>query len=243
MALVVLDIGNSRIKAALFSESGEAKSITLRSPRDLTAWGDMPIAYVDTRMSPRWRDPLAELGALELLPELGLPFSSRYSTQLGPDRAAQLIAAWHAKRFPAAVISLGTAYTLDYLDAEGMHLGGVIGAGVSLRLRSLAHFTGRLPRVKPAPRVPLLATNTTEALQAGALRGLTFELLGWLKALPTPPQVVWLCGGDAPLLRPYLPTYAIFAPDLTLLGAWLWWHFLRGEWPSSAGSPSGHSFL
>lgn len=239
MALLVLDIGNSRVKAALFSDAGEAQPVMLRSPQALRAWTDVPIAYIDTRMASSWREALQKMGAVELGAELGLPFPTRYSARLGPDRAAGLVAAWHAKRFPAVVVSVGTAYTLDYLDAEGVHVGGVIGAGLLLRLRSLAHFTGRLPRVQPTADVPLLATDTAEALQAGALRGLAFELLGWLNALPAPPQVLWLCGGDAAWLRSYLPAYAIFAPDLILRGAWLWWHFIRGEWPSSAGFPSG----
>ncbi len=241
MALLALDIGNSRIKAAFFTDTGEAQPVALRRPQDLTRWTHSPIAYIDTRMDGRWRAYLQELGALELVTELGVPFPTQYSARLGPDRAAQLVAAWQAKRFPAVVLSLGTAYTLDYLDGEGLHVGGVIGAGLSLRLRALAHFTGRLPRIKPAPVSPLLGTDTTEAMQVGALRGLAFELVGWLEALPSSPQVLWLCGGEAPLLLPYLPSYAIFAPDLTLRGAWLWWHFLRGESPSLVGFPSGPS--
>lgn len=82
------------------------------------------IAYVDTRLSPQWRESLHAAGATELTSDLGLPFPTRYSPHLGPDRAAQLVAAWYAQQFPAVVLSLGTAYTLDYLDAEGRHVEG-----------------------------------------------------------------------------------------------------------------------
>lgn len=105
MALLVVDIGNSRVKAALFSKTGEAQPISLRRPRELSAWASHSIAYVDTRLSPQWRESLHAAGATELTSDLGLPFPTRYSPHLGPDRAAQLVAAWYAQQFPAVVLS------------------------------------------------------------------------------------------------------------------------------------------
>nr|BAL56518.1 hypothetical conserved protein [uncultured Bacteroidetes bacterium] len=224
MALVV-EIGNTRVKVATFHEKKLIRTAILESPGELEEWIEKPIVFLDTRRSPLWREALRSYGAEELTTTLGVPFPTRYSTELGPDRAAALTAVWAEKRFPATLISLGTACVVDYLDATGYHQGGVITAGLSLRLWALAHRTGRLPLVEPAPTPPPLGTTTQEALQSGCLRGLAHELAGWIQQLG--PASLWITGGEAPLLLPYLPSHAIFAPTLILTGAWLWWLYLQ----------------
>lgn len=225
MALIV-EVGNSRVKAALFPSQHPPEVLLLRDPTELEAWTSSSVAFLDTRNDPIWRAALERLGAQELTVAQGLPFRSEYSSQLGPDRAAQLVAAWEAGGFPALVISLGTACVLDYLDKDGVHRGGVITSGLHARLWALHHRTGRLPLVAPTENPPLLGQDTPEALQA-ALYGLVWELQGWIRRLG--PQTLWLTGGEADKIRPYLPPGSIFAPDLTLTGAWLWWQFLQGR--------------
>lgn len=226
MALVI-DLGNSRTKAAYFPSEGPPEVFTLDNPSDLQDRATDPVVFLDTRSDPVWRAALAQLGAEELKVDRGMPFHSEYSSRLGPDRAAQLVAAWEAKGFPALVISLGTACVLDYLDREGVHRGGIIAAGMHLRLWALHQRTGRLPLVSLTKRPPLLGQDTPQALQSAALHGLVWELHGWIHELA--PQTIWLTGGEAEKIRPYLPVSSIFAPDLTLMGAWLWWQFLQGR--------------
>mgnify|MGYP000106106582 CR=1 FL=1 len=226
MALVI-ELGNSRTKMARFPAEAPPTVVTLKSPPELEKWAGEQIVFLDTRSDPVWRAALARLGAQELRTAQGLPFRTAYSTRLGPDRAAQLVAAWQAKSFPALVISLGTACVLDYLDKDGVHRGGIIAPGLHLRLWALHHRTGRLPLVAPIENPPLLGQDTPEALQSAALYGLAWELQGWIRQLN--PQTLWLTGGEAEKIRPYLPSGSIFAPDLTLTGAWLWWQFLQGR--------------
>lgn len=227
-----VDIGNSSVKAALFSEEGAMlQSFPLAEPSELFTIKASKIAYIDTRLDTAWRSALESQGAIELVAEKGLPFPSQYSERLGPDRAAQLIAVWAMGRFPAVIVSLGTACTIDYMDESGQHQGGMITAGINLRLWALAQRTGRLPQVSPLPDAPLLGKDTEEAIRAGVIGGFQRELSAQLERLR---QIsgdfsLWITGGEADLLKTTLPAGAIFAPELTLRGVWLWQRFLASS--------------
>ncbi len=85
--------------------------------------------------------------------------------QLGADRWAALIAAWHLHRGPSLVVTAGTATTVDILSASGYFRGGLILPGVDLMKRSLADNTAGLPlgagRYAEEPR------NTIDAIESG----------------------------------------------------------------------------
>lgn len=235
-----LDIGNSTVKGAFFLGDGTLwKLQTFTAPEELTQLTVCHIAYIDTRMDGSWREMLARVGAEELHPEKGLPFPTDYSQRLGPDRAAQLVAAWETRRFPAVILSVGTACTVDYLDAQGRHRGGSITAGIHLRLQVLAEKTGRLPAVSPTPTVPLLGQDTEEAIQAGVVGGFRSEIAGRLAHLREVlgDFTLWVTGGEMDLVRMALPSDAIFAPELTLRGVWLWQRFLHSSGDSSHTIP------
>ncbi len=64
--------------------------------------------------------------------------------QLGSDRWAALIAAWHLVRRTCLVVNSGTATTIDALSARGEFVGGLILPGVELMQRSLCDATVQL---------------------------------------------------------------------------------------------------
>jgi type III pantothenate kinase len=132
------------------------------------------------------------------------------------------------------LLSLGTACVIDYFNPAGIHEGGIITAGAHLRVWALSQRTGQLPLVEPEIPSKLWGTDTPDALRAGAIHGLGLEIQGWIRSLMgNKAGLLWVSGGEAPLVKPYLPSNAIFAPDLTLRGAWLWWHYLQqGRFPS-----------
>lgn len=231
-----IDIGNSTVKGAFFSEGGELLKLQrFSTPYEVIQLAGKPITYIDTRLDEEWRKVLLELGAEELHVGRGIPFPTDYSQQLGPDRAAQLVAAWVARRFPAVVLSVGTACTIDYLDREGHHRGGSITAGIRLRLGALAEKTGRLPALLPRSEVSLLGLNTEEAIQAGVVGGFQAEIAGQITRLRQRlgDFTLWVTGGEIEFIRMALPADAIFAPELTLRGVWLWQRFLHSSGDSS----------
>ncbi len=105
--------------------------------------------------------------------------------QLGADRWAALVAAWHRAGCYRTVCaaSIGTAVTLDLVDQDGYHRGGLIAPGPALMLDSLLGRTADIAaraasgtrgprRAKPEPDhelVPPLADATQAAIEEGCL--------------------------------------------------------------------------
>lgn len=88
--------------------------------------------------------------------------------QLGADRWAALIGAWHLHPGPSLVINAGTATTVDVLDANGVFLGGLILPGLELMRTSLARNTAKLKY--PPGSVRELPRNTADAIASGCLQ-------------------------------------------------------------------------
>jgi len=93
-----------------------------------------------------------------------------HPNRLGTDRWVALIGARHrvlatgAPR-PALVVMVGTAVTVDALDASGRFLGGLILPGFGLMLRALEMGTAGLKA--PTGEVRDFPTNTSDALMSG----------------------------------------------------------------------------
>lgn len=135
--------------------------------------------------------------------------------KLGVDRWLALIAARHFYAVPACVVDCGTAITVDLIDAQGNHLGGLISAGLALMKKSLAHGTDALP-FSDTP-YPLEAANFTEA---AIYSGTLLAVVGFIEQVIAKHGnvSVILTGGDAALIAPHLSIKAIVDPDLVLRG-------------------------
>ena len=233
---LALDIGNSRIKAALIHEGHPIQVFTPRTRHQLRRWRQqyphLPLYAIDTRNHPRWKALLSELHACSLEITAGVPFPTHYAATLGPDRCAALSALFYTAQKPLLYLSFGTALTGDILDAQGTHLGGFISPGLHLRLKALHQHTGRLPRLSPPLSLPpLWGTSTPEAIWIGTFRALISEIQSYLSTLQTTlgPHHLYISGGEASLIAPFLPQPVTFVPDLTLIGVWYWQRFLFGD--------------
>ena len=89
--------------------------------------------------------------------------------QLGSDRWAALIAAWHLVGGACLVVNSGTATTIDALSARGEFIGGLILPGVELMQRSLSGATAQLQVAQAGEYAPF-PLNTADALYSGALQ-------------------------------------------------------------------------
>lgn len=133
-----------------------------------------------------------------------------HPSRLGADRWVAVIGArWHVlnsgDRRPALVVMVGTAVTVDALDASGHFLGGFILPGHGIMLRALESGTAGL-RV-PTGEVRDFPTNTSDALTTGG----TFAIAGAIDrmhrnieqrcgAAPS----CWLTGGAGWKMAPHL---------------------------------------
>lgn len=245
---LVLDIGNTRTKAALFANGRALRyGFPASGPEALGPWlkdarparialagsGDISEAFISFLQQ---LAPVTRLGG-----QSPSPLLSTYSTPatLGVDRSANAVAAW--RMFPdraSLSIDLGTCITYDVVDATGTYRGGAISPGLSMRAEAMHTYTARLPKVEVAA-VPLLGTDTVGALQSGVFNGVVAELHGYSKTFRQqwPDLAVVLTGGDAPLVLPALGSRIFADPLLTLRGlhALLEHQHALGVGPAGAG--------
>ena len=111
--------------------------------------------------------------------EAGLHNDYDHPTRLGADRWVAMIGAWHRmlaqenqQPRPVVVSMVGTAVTIEAIDARGHFLGGLILPGHGIMLRALESGTAGLH--VPTGEVRAFPTNTSDALTSGG----TFAIAG-----------------------------------------------------------------
>lgn len=138
---------------------------------------------------------------LRFSPDTPIPISNRYRTPetLGSDRLAAVIGASSLKPGKdLLIIDAGTCITYEVIDARGNYWGGNIAPGMQMRLRALHEFTARLPLVEAEGEVPGMGYNTETAIRSGVLRGMKYEIEGYIKSMRSkfPRLQVFLTGGN-----------------------------------------------
>ena len=101
----------------------------------------------------------------------GVTNAYREPGSLGVDRWAAIVAAHHRTENPVCVIDCGTAITLDVVDADGKHLGGLIAPGLAMMRRSLVQETAAIgPMPDGADGLQsLFSRNTIEGVNSGVM--------------------------------------------------------------------------
>lgn len=142
---------------------------------------------------------------------------SAYQSPLGEDRAVCCFAALAKYPPPLVVVDLGTATTINCLNAKGVFLGGAILAGITTGLHALAARTALLPSVMDFSEVPLIGNNTRENLLSGAVVGGAGAVEGYINRVGTQlggiPKII-LTGGNAPLILPHCRFDFVHEPHL-----------------------------
>ncbi len=124
------------------------------------------------------------------------------SSQLGSDRWAAMIAAWHLVKKACLIVNCGTATTIDTLSGQGEFLGGLILPGVELMQHSLVTATAGLKSAQGMYTTHPL--NTADALYSGAIQASCGAIERQYASLNDNNAPVVLSGGAAKLLQPYL---------------------------------------
>lgn len=143
--------------------------------------------------------------------------------KLGVDRWLAMLGGRALEPRPLCVVSVGTAMTIDGLDANGQHLGGVIVPGPDLMVSSLLKNTSDIAQRAAGgqARDELFADNTLGAIQQGAVQALaalverTLETLR--KQLGEAP-VLLLTGGGSSRIQAAIHSPGREIPDLVLRG-------------------------
>ena len=189
MRILAIDAGNTRIKWGLHDGEGwlvQDWIATARAGAMGSRWARL--ARAETAIACNVAGEAARRALVAAARRLGLPLRlvasrqrqcgvvSSYDrpAQLGADRWAALIGAWHLFRGACVVVNVGTTMTVDALTGEGVFLGGLIVPGPDLMRTSLARNTAGLrPRSGdyvffPGGTEDAIASGTINAL-AGAI--------------------------------------------------------------------------
>lgn len=206
--ILLLDIGNTRAKAALWQEG------TLSGPFDFPAnLPDAPVRvlFASVANDERLQQLKAEM-ALEAVPwqqvcsgaeKNGLRSAYAKPETLGVDRWLAMLGA--RVLLPATellVVDAGTALTVDHLDATGQHLGGWIVPGIRLQQKAVTNYTARVFNRDEESYSLQFATDTAGCLQNGVFAAIlaVIRQAKW----QAPQAKLLITGGDAPLLLPFL---------------------------------------
>ena len=141
--------------------------------------------------------------------------------RLGIDRWLAVIAAWHKYGSPACIVSCGTAVTIDGLDDQGRHLGGLIMPGISMMQKSLHKTTSAIPYIKDIQSSAGLASNTEQAVVTGctmAVVSLIEHVLRDMQRLHGGKLKCLITGGDSERVMNFLIDEFIHEPYLVLDG-------------------------
>lgn len=249
-ALLLADCGNSRIKWAMAVGSGlEIGPAFSSAPAGLEAaldraWrgldppaavrvsnvaGPDVAAVLEDWVFRHWRLPVRF--ARSRREAGGVLNGYANPRQLGVDRWLGLLGLARHHALPAYVVDCGTAVTLDFLDGQRRHQGGLILPGLSTMARSLQSGTHALDiELSGLPPEQGLARDTATAIRSGcimAVAGFIERMHAQLRDEYGSEPACILTGGDAGLLGDYLSIS--FRRDVALV--------LRGLWVEAESDP------
>jgi type III pantothenate kinase len=227
--LLTVDIGNTRLRAALWQGDALTAEWNVTYAAGAPAWGrrwrraledvravstsplQVEVASVAPRRLAAVRRALdaVAVGSVHVVTwRDAWPFDLAVDTPttVGVDRLAN-VAGLVAYGFSRGVaVDLGTAITVDILD-NGAFQGGMIAPGPTLQARALHEHTAALPLVDVVVEAPLIGRDTPGAIQAGVMHTTIAGVAAVVRRLarrlgPTTPIV--LTGGWASRLAPAL---------------------------------------
>ncbi|MEJ7692824.1 type III pantothenate kinase [Daejeonella sp.] len=236
MSHLVIDIGNSRTKIAIFDDHKLVKNDVLEDLTEEKLRDYLKENSIQQSIISSVRDGIERLENVLIEQTVYIRFSAALNTNinnqykspetLGLDRLAGVIGA--KALYPGEnclVIDLGTCITYDAIDNDNVYKGGSISPGLNMRLRAMHELTGRLPLIPLDDFDGSEGNNTGTSMLSGVVNGTFLEMAGFIeqyRAQYSELRVI-LCGGDANFFDTRLKN-SIFAhtlktePDLVLIG-------------------------
>ena len=234
--LLVFDVGNSRLKAALYDGDRPIARVSLSGVQAVT----QVVNVLKSRFAPmgapdqclvasvvRGADEVireAVQQVWELMPQvvdtemdLGIDVAVPRPDYVGIDRLLQASEAFRVCAGSVVVAAFGSALTVDLVTADGVFRGGTIAPGLGMGLRALHDETSLLPQVVLQPPGSAVGTDTTSCIRAGIVygaAGAVERLFGEL--VPDGRATLVLTGGDAEVIAPFINYSHRVEPDLVM---------------------------
>lgn len=186
---LILDVGNSLLKIALFKKSQLIQKFKFsenykRNIEDIISKNNVTHSIISNvgRIDDSIINILKESTNLLLVSnQLKFPFKNLYKSKntLGQDRLALVSAA--AFKFPkenVLIVDAGSCITYDFKNNNNEYLGGGISPGILMRFKSLNTFTSNLPLIDFDSIHQLIGNNTKNSINSGVINGTISEING-----------------------------------------------------------------
>jgi type III pantothenate kinase len=213
--LLAVDVGNTKIKAAVFKDDTLSGRFVFNAVEAVKAIENIFAKYPTinaailssvVNASPEVLQTLENRVAfITVNHDTPVPFKNLYSTPhtLGIDRI--VLSSGAVLNHPAQnrlVIDAGTCITYDFIDDNDRYYGGAISPGIRLRYEALHNFTAKLPLLHREMPESVTGKSTAQSIHSGVVNALVFEIQGFIDYYENKYDnlVVILTGGDAEFL-------------------------------------------
>jgi len=229
--LLAIDVGNTRIKGAVFEKDNLVESFVFSKNelekkienilKNFPNVQDLAVASVGNLSKSDFLNFGESLKIHFISNEDRFPFENNYATPktLGIDR--MVLASGAVLQFPKQnrlVIDAGTCITYDFIDANDNYLGGAISPGFRLRYEALHNFTAKLPLLTLENPDHFIGNSTQQSIHSGVVNGMIYEIDGFINQYKEEYTkfTIILTGGDTEFLAKRLKN-TIFANSNFLL--------------------------
>lgn len=233
---LLVDIGNQYVKWSLGNkqgsfESSPSSSLDLQFADQLRPLDGVTGVYfvnvAGREVSEKfrsWAGSIWNLDTVEVLPQpeqCGVKNHYRQTHQLGADRWAAAIGAWHTTRTATVFVDCGTAVTVDALSDSAEFVGGSIMPGIRLSQESLHRRAPGISESSDLMPASIPARATVEAVSTGVI----FSLVGGIELLVDKyceitgeSSRLLITGGDAQIIQKHASKKFEYVPNLVLEG-------------------------
>lgn len=228
---LVLDFGNTRVKAALFGDGQLQQFQSFSNTQQLMSSsllqqniqncviGSVTKAHegIEAQLSSKFHTYIFN-------GDSKIPLKNLYKSArtLGSDRIAASVGAFSI--YPnqnVLTIDAGTCIKYNFVNQQNEYLGGAISPGIPMRLRAMHDYTAALPLVEIDKNYELLiGQSTNDSLLSGALIAATCEVDGMIARYQDlyPQLLVLITGGDGDYLCSHLKSRFFANQHLILHG-------------------------
>lgn len=232
--VLLIDLGNSRLSWAFYSggilsaanSCSTMAEISLEIEAEWRGISPVPVYIANVagselqQMLLRWFETHWNTSPVLLQSQRlahGVTNAYQKPQELGVDRWLGLIGARTMSRLPVCVVDCGSAVSIDVMDANGMHQGGVIIPGYEMMLSSLKRGTA-IPGFQEACKsYRLLGKSTSECIHYGCANTIA-AIIDRVMQTGSRLQRLFITGGNAAIITPLLEHPSMLAPDLVFRG-------------------------
>lgn len=192
MTTICFDFGNTRLKAAVFSNDALVEEIALPNDNidtiEQILYRHKPVKSILSSVV-KHNEAIEKLlqehtvfHKISHLTKINFTTPVGKPETIGADRLALMSAAAHF--FPgmnSLVIGMGSCITYNFINQYHQFLGGSISPGMDMRFKSMHDFTALLPLVAADWNFPLIGYDTKTNLQSGVIIGIANEIEGFIR--------------------------------------------------------------